>query len=445
MKKLFYWISMACLLVSCGKDEEVVVPEPEPLVVTNEALAGTWVYDDTATGVVEVLLFTKDGSFKYTATLADAAFAGYPVGNYTVADDVNVTAAVGEQSLDMTITKMVANSFTAKNNATGETRTYAKLVETISLAYLKGATPDYASLVDGEISSYKSHNVKVATVDKAGLITAVAEGITLIDVATSDGTAVVLVRTEGLIPDYAKAIGYVKDEVLAEYGEATSAMDGAVIYISPDNSMTVMFTISKRTKKVEKVTILYSNKPFSNNDLVKYLNTKYYAYMPDTTPTFFAYTDKESYETSGVKITFDSATSLVFSYINHDLFENFSIALGKTREEVVYMYGEELTPDNNLSSPTNIAYTIGNEILGYAGVELMNDVNFSFDKGVVSMVELGLADAAKYADVFEFLSQEYVYSSEVSSDIQKVFYDERNTIKVVYITNKNEVRYTFAE
>ena len=75
----------------------------------------------------------------------------------------------------------------------------------------------------------------------------------------------------------------------------------------------------------------------------------------------------------------------------------------------------------------------------------MNDVNFSFDKGVVSMVELGLADAAKYADVFEFLSQEYVYSSEVSSDIQKVFYDERNTIKVVYITNKNEVRYTFAE
>lgn len=444
MKKLFYWISMACLLVSCGKDEEVVAPEPEPLVVTNEALAGTWVYDDTATGVVEVLLFTKDGSFKYTATLADAAFAGYPVGNYTVADDVNVTAAVGEQSLDMTITKMVANSFTAKNNATGETRTYAKLVETISLAYLEGATPDYASLVDGEISSYKSHNVKVATVDKAGLITAVAEGITLIDVATSDGTAVVLVRAEGLIPNYAKAIGYTKEKVLAEYGETVAATNEMVLY-NLDDKLFITFNISKRTKKVEKVTILYSNKPFSNNDLVKYLNTKYYAYKPETTTTFFAYTDKESYETSGVKITFDSAANLVFSYINHDLFENFSIALGKTREEVVYMYGEELTPDNNLSSPTNIAYTIGNEILGYAGVELMNDVNFSFDKGVVSMVELGLADAAKYDDVFEFLSQEYVYSSEVSSDIQKVFYDERNTIKVVYITNKNEVRYTFAE
>jgi len=443
MKKLFYWISMACLLVSCGKDEEVVAPEPEPLVVTNEALAGTWVYDDTATGVVEVLLFTKDGSFKYTATLADAAFAGYPVGNYTVADDVNVTAAVGEQSLDMTITKMVANSFTAKNNATGETRTYAKLVETISLAYLEGATPDYASLVDGEISSYKSHNVKVATVDKAGLITAVAEGITLIDVATSDGTAVVLVRTEGLIPNYAKAIGYTKEKVLAEYGETIAATNEMILYTQADKFIT--FNISKRTKKVEKVAILYSNKPFSNNDLVKYLNTKYYAYMPETTATIFAYTDKESYETSGVKITFDSTTNLVFSYINHDLFENFSIALGKTMEEVVYMYGEELTPDNNLSSPTNIAYTIGNEILGYAGVELMNDVNFSFDKGVVSMVELGLADAAKYDDVFEFLSKEYVYSSEVSSDIQKVFYDERNTIKVVYITNKNEVRYTFAE
>ena len=175
--------------------------------------------------------------------------------------------------------------------------------------------------------------------------------------------------------------------------------------------MTVMFTISKRTKKVENVSIIYGNrKPFTNKELQTYLDTKYYVYKAETTASFFAYTNKAAYGASNVKITFDNAASLVFSYINHDLFENFSIALGKTVEEVMYMYGEELTPDNNLSSPTNIAYTIGNEILGYAGVELMNDVNFSFDKGVVSMVELGLADAAKYADVFEFLSQEYVYS-----------------------------------
>ena len=231
MKKLFYLISMVCLLASCNKD-----PEPEPIVVTNDALTGTWVYDNAATGVTEILKFTPNGGFYYTTVLADAAFAGYSAGNYSIADNVNVTAVGVTKSLDFTVTKLKANSFTAKDNSTGESRTYSKLVETLQLLYLESDTPGYSSLVAGNISSYKSHNEKVATVDKTGAIKAVAEGITLIDVVASEGTAVVLVKAEGLIPDYAKAIGYVKDEVLAEYGEATSAMDGAVIYISPDNS-----------------------------------------------------------------------------------------------------------------------------------------------------------------------------------------------------------------
>ena len=125
MKKLFYLISMVCLLASCNKD-----PEPEPIVVTNDALTGTWVYDNAATGVTEILKFTPNGGFYYTTVLADAAFVGYkPEGSFSVIDKVNLTAVGLTKSLDWMVTKLKTNSFTVKDNVTGETRTYAKLVD----------------------------------------------------------------------------------------------------------------------------------------------------------------------------------------------------------------------------------------------------------------------------------------------------------------------------
>lgn len=436
MKKLFYLISMVCLLASCNKD-----PEPEPIVVTNDALTGTWVYDNAATGVTEILKFTPNGGFYYTTVLADAAFAGYSAGNYSIADNVNVTAVGVTKLLDFTVTKLKANSFTAKDNSTGESRTYSKLVETLQLLYLESDTPGYSSLVAGNISSYKSHNEKVATVDKTGAIKAVAEGITLIDVVASEGTAVVLVKAEGLIPDYAKAIGYTKEEVLAEYGEATSAMDGAVVYISPDNGMTVMFTISKRTKKVVKVAVIYgSKKPFVNKELQTYLETKYYVYPAETTSFFLAYTDKATYDASDVLITFDNGANLVFYYINHDLFEDFSIALGKTMEEVEYMYGEELSLiDNNDSM---IEYEISDELLGYAGVTLIDGVTFYFSNGAANQIDVKLSSTIKVADVTAFLSLKYVLNAEQSSDKRIIFYDIVTNMKVQFIVDENKVRYS---
>lgn len=435
MKKLFCFMSIVCLLASCSKE-----PAPEPLVVTNAKLAGTWVYDNTTTGVTEVLKFTNNGGFYYTTTLADAAFAGYGAGNYSVSDDVNLTAVGVDKSLDVTITKLSANSFTAKDKVTGESITYAKLIETIELGYGKSDTPGYSSLVAGSITSYKSHNVKVATVDKTGAITAVAEGITLIDVVASEGTAVVLVKAEGLIPDYAKAIGYTKNEVLAEYGETAAATNEMVLYTADDKFLT--FNISKRTKLVEKIAVMYSNKPFSNSELVSYLNTKYYTYKNETSASFFAYTDKATYDASDVKVTFDNGANLVFSYINHDLFEDFSIALGKTMDEVKYMYGVELICDENLSTNSRLVYIIGDEILGYTGVTLMNDVTFSFDSGVVNSIDLSLVDGVKVADVNAFLSEKYVYDAGISSDNQKIYYDYDRKVKVVYLANKGVVGYT---
>lgn len=433
MKKLFYLMSIVCLLAGCSEE-----PAPEPVVVTNAKLAGTWVYDNTSSGVTEVLKFTNNGGFYYTTTLADAAFAGYGAGNYSVSEDGNLTAVGVEKSLDVTITKLSANSFTAKDEVTGESATYAKLIETIELGYGKSDTPGYSSLVAGNITSYKSHNVKVATVDKTGAITAAAEGITLIDVVASEGTAVVLVKAEGLIPDYAKAIGYTKEKVLAEYGETIAATNEMILYTESDKFLT--FNISKRTKLVEKIAVMYSNKPFSNSELISYLNTKYYTYKNETSASFFAYTDKATFDASDVKVTFDNGANLVFSYINHDLFEDFSIALGKTMDEVKYMYGVELTYiDGNESM---IEYEIGDEILGYAGVTLMDGVTFYFSNGTANQVDVKLTSTVKAADVTAFLGKKYVKDPDQTSDKRKIFYDNATGMKVQYVVDENKVRYS---
>ena len=218
-------------------------------------------------------------------------------------------------------------------------------------------------------------------------------------------------------------------------------MDGAVIYISPDNSMTVMFTISKRTKKVENVSIIYGNrKPFTNKELQTYLDTKYYVYKAETTASFFAYTNKAAYGASNVKITFDNAARLEFSYINHDLFEDFSIALGKTMDDVTYMYGEELTLID--SNEAMIEYEVGDEILGYAGVTLVDGVVFNFYNGAANQVEVKLASIVKTADVTAFLGKKYVKDSEQSSDKRIIFYDSATNMKVQYIVDENKVRYS---
>ena len=433
MKKLFYFLSVVCLLASCSKEQE-----PEPVVVTNDALTGTWVYNNTANGMTEILMFTKNGGFYYTTSLADAAFIGYPAGNYSISENVNLTTLGTEKSLDATVTKLSANSFTIRDNATNQTITYSKLVKTLQLAYLESGIPEYSVLVAGNVSSYKSHNEKIATVDKTGAITAVAEGITLIDVVASEGTAAVLVKAEGLIPDYAKAIGYTKDQVLAEYGKTIAVTNEMILYTENDKFIT--YNISKRTKKVEKITIHYSYKPFSNNDLITYLKSKYYTYKPETTPSFFAYTNAVSYEASYVKVTFDNATTLTYTYINHDLFEDFSIALGMTMDTVKYMYGEELTIiDGN---DAMLEYEIGDEVLGYAGVKSMDGVTFYFSNGIVNQVNVKLVSSVKTADVNAFLSEKYIYDPDQSNNKRKIYHDYTKGMKIQYIVEENRVRYS---
>lgn len=426
MKKLFYFLSIVCLLASCSKDSE-----PEPVVLTNEALTGTWVYDNTETGVTEILKFTKNGGFYYTTSLADAAFVGYPAGNYSISENVNLTAvgASASKFLDVTITKLSANSFTAKDKETKTTTTYAKLVETIQLAYLKSDTPGYTSLVEGNISSYKSHNEKVATVDSKGSIKAMAEGITLIDVITSKGTAVVLVKTEGLIPDYAKMIGYTKEKVVAEYGETSGEFNLIYHY----DQYEVTFYVSKRTKVVERIKVEYTTNTSYLNQIEEYLKAKYYE---DKSGSF--YTDKNSKDTPTVKIEWDNYSELMYTYMNPDLFEDFSIAINQSVLEVKNMYAElEVFKETDYS----IEYKIGTIQIGFTGVDKMDRVLFYHNGDFVTSAVLKLKKSVKQSDVEDFLGKKY--GAVVNEDEYGIlyYYDAGRSINIEYDSDSNSVTY----
>lgn len=426
MKKLFCFMSIVCLLASCSKE-----PAPEPLVVTNAKLAGTWVYDNTTTGVTEVLKFTNNGRFYYTTTLADAAFAGAGAGNYSVSDDVNLTAVGVDKSLDVTITKLSANSFTAKDKVTGESTTYAKLIETIELEYGKSDTPGYSSLVAGSITSYKSHNVKVATVDKTGAITAVAEGITLIDVVASEGTAVVLVKAEGLIPDYAKVIGYTRDEVLAEYGATEGSYNLVYRFNEADAEYETTYYVSRRTKVVERIKVEYTRNPKYINKIAGYLSTKYYQYED-------YFVDKAPYAEAGVKIEWDGLSELMYTYINHDLFEDFSIAINQPVDAVRDMYAElEIFKETNYS----IEYKIGEIQIGFTGVDKMDRVQFYHNGDNVTSVLLKLKKEVKQSDVESFLAKKYGAAVNEDEYGTLYYFDAVHNINVEYDSTTNTVSY----
>lgn len=429
MKNLFYFLIGVCLFASCKKE-----PTPDPLVVTTTELEGTWVY--TGDEVTEVIKFTSNGKFYYTNNLSDAAFVRYEPGSYSVTENVNLTAFIGYETFEATITKMQGNSFTAKKS-TGESVEFHKLISTLDLGYGQHENPDY-SLVKGSIVSYTSDNIKVATVDKAGCITAIAEGLTLIKVKTKDeGTAVILVKAEGLIPDYTKAIGYTKEEVLAKYGDVEETTGTMIVYNTEDKNLE--FSINRRTGLVVQVTLIYKqfSKDFTKANLTKYLENKYYKDASVKTPPY-VYTDMPTFDKSNAKITWDNNQKVEFTYINHDMFEDFSVALGKSKEEIEEMYYVDCEQFVDFGS--FIECKIGKDMLGYVGLNLIGKISFFFDGDYVNVIDVSLV-SPNATKINAFLAKKYIYSSEDSEEDSKMYYDTEGKISIEYLISDKKIRY----
>ena len=430
------------LLAILGACREEEVSGPEKLAVTAANMEGTWIWQAEGEATIEVMKFTVDGEFFFTDRLEEASFEDMVAGTYKlIKSSASVTAIQKDTELDFTVTSLTANEMTIRHKS-GATATYSRLITTLEISHNMSFKPDYGLYLSGNVSSFRSRNDKTASVDKSGTITGKSEGITLIDVVTDGGTAVVLVKVDGLIYDYTQAIGLTKEEVCKAYGSTPFVTEEAVIY-NTDEKMTT-YRINKRTKVVDAINIVYSKKGFSNTALVDYLSNKYYVYKAETGGTFYAFINASTYDTSNVKIIFNGTTNqLTYTYINHDLFEDFSIALGKTRNEVVYMYGDDLECITN--KVDFVKYAIGDEVQGYPGTDIMEEVTFRFYDGMTTSVELRLHNQLNPETVTSFLKSRYSYSHDNSTNRHQYYYDRARKLVIDYIPEDCEICYYFEE
>lgn len=440
MKRLFYAMAITSLLIACNKEEPtpVAAPQPpQPVNVTTQDLIGTWIYDNTASGTTEVIEFMNDIAFHYSDNIEDILSETYLKGTYQISPNGRANGGCEGKVLDFTFFKVSSNSFTITDNTNGESHTFSKLVgKAIELEYQKDTVPTYAEWVEGEITSYKSHNTRTATVDaRSGKITAMSEGVTLIDAVTTEGTAVVLVKTGGLIPDYADAIGCTQDEVKDIYGvKPSESYEAYLLY--RDEAKSVQFDFSMRTKQATGVVVKYGNyKGFSRDELVEYLKTKYYLHKEYSDKKVFI--NHADYDQATVTITWDNEKELEFQVINRDLFEDFSIAIGKSRDEIEHVYGEDLKFDRE--NTAEIRYIIKEDLLGYAGVDKMSSVKFTFGDSVVVAVLVKLKNLTEQ-EIADYLVMKY--GNPINSDDEaKYHYDPDIDIEIAHWIHDNEVEY----
>lgn len=184
----------------------IIVTVAEKVLTLAENILGTWV-TDVKGYTWERDVFGQDGYF-YAQWSREVIFPTTnesAQGSYTV-DEANKIISVSAETpyhqklnVDLHITNMDSFSFDVDTYAYGDKTGvfyYQRVLSSISLDLNQSDLPDYQQLVGlTRITGYATHEEKIATVDpNTGQITAVAEGMTYIDVITPIGTGVVEVE-----------------------------------------------------------------------------------------------------------------------------------------------------------------------------------------------------------------------------------------------------------
>lgn len=188
-------VLFSLIYTACHEDIQSTDVIPETDIADD--IVGEWVYDNPEEGAWQSMKFVAEGSFfcysdnknEWTQKLKDINKGSYGVSG------MDISANIGSTYLDMTVSKINGYQFTGRLHETTLDITYHKVVMRIHMSYGESVMPPYEDLVNAKILNYKSHDDKIATIDKnTGEITAVCNnGRTYIDIETAEGTAVVKV------------------------------------------------------------------------------------------------------------------------------------------------------------------------------------------------------------------------------------------------------------
>lgn len=464
--KNYFFISLAVVstLLSCSKSDDGIEPPVDKF--NPEKLKGEWIVNTQSNNFKKVTI-ASDGSFN-VAEVTQAWNVASPnnLGKWSVDEKSKTLNGTYEQVADG-VTRAMNVSLSVKNqqdnsfeaSATGEdaSGTYKRLLGEVKLtrgeSTVPGCLPELRvkyettkkivsifetkeqTIAWEENAVLTSSNPAVATVDgQTGLITAQNEnGIAFIDITTSQGTSTIKVVVDN---GYESFLGKTRAEIHKAYGTANIAVENISQIMYYNN--TGDFKSLKFEFKEGKVAYVgaYFKDDANTGTYKEYLDKTYKYYGQDG--SLLRYIDGDTPATSSVGIVLDNSFKRIlfarFPYKN-DLFHNYSVALGKSKEEIYEFY----SPRTEVTTETLLEYKLPN---GFNNI--VDEVHFSMSEGKCRSVLVNLQKSATEKDIVDYLSQEMIYEGS-STNGDHYFTSKDGNIEAGYYVKENEIMYKYID
>jgi len=435
MKKKFNLIVMfmAIALTSCNDDCNHI--EKGDITDNNEYLSRFPWYIES---VNEEVRFASTGTYydKFCTQLVSGEIEGrYSTDKAFL--KLSMTSKLLGQNIykDYSIKNHSEYSFTTSSPSLG-TDVYEAIVESYSLNV--GQTQSIQFGKSHNVTQYSSTNERIAKVSSDGQITASGEkGTAYIKLVSGEGNVWVkiVVGTEryDLWFDYIQLIGCSYDEMKQILGAPDADFgDGIYAYVNMQGHHNyinhVEMKINQDTKKVEFVDLFFKE-DVPSTEIVSYLNSRYYidSETKYDTKNYTLFNSCSTRKNSKAVVIYSNNNSYVEFYdaseFIFDLWPDFTVEFGKTKDEILSVYGSDVLSLEN-------DYALG--------------VFFNFDKASQKMTSFTLIlhvaavmNKISFNEIKDYLSSKYVFNSEISNDTRYYYYDnnKRENSKIMVVLN----------
>ena len=110
-----------------------------------------------------------------------------------------------------------------------------------------------------------------------------------------------------------------------------------------------------------------------------------------------------------------------------------------SRGYVERVYGEDLIEDKDRTNDAELLYAIGQDLIGYDGVDKLKTVKFVFSNDTVVSVLVRLKNLTTEVTT-TYLKDKYGDSTDKNGDIVN-YYDAVSNIKIAYDTAYHQIEY----
>lgn len=414
-----------------------------------EQIVGTWVYDVpddweylnyTADGYVYAKWQTNDGMYN----LDETGQGRYTINGQTVS--FTLTSSVGNMPMKFETETITDFDWTYRSIGTGGIvtgkYTVQRILDSKTMSPEETYTPDYANFIGSlNVQQFKSHNESVAKVNATGMVTAVSKGRTYIDVVTAKGSGVIEIIVDGgAIPmAFEEIIGRSPSGIHEILGSNPYYEDAEIIYYKDYSSLIQMIGVSLDTwtSRAKGVTIQYQTN-VNTNQVTSILNSTFIPFMGPTTETFKAYMDTDERENASIGVTWDIPT-YILTYVNlfSDLFTDYSVLIGLTRDQVINKIGKKPEYEGDSSQMFFFDDTTNVSDVFVSYTDYAQDSNSTTVHGVITTLKPTLA----VEEIIKYLKRKYNYFPEYSSEEELVFISKGNEMAIYYQLKDYTVMY----